>query len=101
MIFLKDGLRYWIENPNANLKTIIAKHLGSYDTRRIFVAAYVSMDAGSTEEDWILVCIYNTSCQYEAAIWIKNGRVIGNFPAKLLKKAEGKVLKNQVFFLEK
>lgn len=114
--FWKDGLRYWAENPNANLQTVIVKYLDPNDTGRISVAAYVSMDAGAIEEEEGIryymnsheagrhhephVHICDTSRQHEAVILIKDGKVIGDFPAKLLKKAKRKVLENQVFFLE-
>ena len=114
--FFKDGLRYWIENLDADFKTILSKYLDPHGIGEIFVAAYVSMDAGAIdEEDGVRyymnsreagrhhephVHICDTSRQYEAVILIKDGKVIGNFPSKLLKKAKRKVMQNQAFFLE-
>lgn len=116
--FLKDGMRYWVDNWDANFKRVLTKHLDPYDTGEISVAAYVSLDAGTIEEEdgiryymnshesgrhhepHIHIC--DTSRQYEAVILIKSGDVISKckFPPKLLKKAQRKVMDNQLFFLE-
>lgn len=114
--FMKDGLRYWIENLDANFKTVLTKHLDTHNIGEIFVEAYVSLDAGAIEEEDGIryymnsresgrhhephVHICDTSRQHDAVILIKDGKVIGKFPSKLLKIARRKVMENQAFFLE-
>lgn len=114
--FLKDGLRYWIEDRDANFKKVLTKYLDSDNAGMITVAVYVSLDAGAIEEEDGIryymnsreagkhhephVHICDTSRQYEAVILIKSGKTIGEFPPKLLKKAQRKVKDRQVFFLE-
>lgn len=114
--FLKDGLRYWIEDRDANFKKVLTKYLDSDNTGMITVAVYVSLDAGAIEEEDGIryymnsreagkhhephVHICDTSRQHEAVILIKSGKTIGEFPPKLLKKAQRKVRDRQVFFLE-
>ena len=114
--FLKEGLRYWIESLDADFKTVLNKYLDTYGKNEIYVAAYVSLDAGTIEEEDGIryymnsreagrhhephVHICDTSRQYEAVILIKDGKVIGDFPSKLLKKAKQKVKENRAFFLE-
>lgn len=115
--FLKDSLRYGYDNLDANFQTVLTKYLDPDHTGEISVAAYVSLDAGTIdEEDGIRyymnsresgrhhephVHICDTSRQYEAVILIKNGKVIGKFPSKLLKIAKKRIMDNQQFFLEK
>ena len=114
--FLKDGLRYWIEDKDANFKKVLTKYLDSYNTGMITVAVYVSLNAGVIEEEDGIryymnsreagkhhephVHICDTSHQHEAVILIKSGKTIGKFPSKLLKKAQKNVVDRQVFFLE-
>lgn len=114
--FLKDGLRYWIENGDASFGAILAKYLDPNETGEINVAAYASLNAGTIEEEDGIryymnsreagrhhephVHICDTSRRYEAVILIKDGKVIGDFPSKLLKKAKQKVKENRAFFLE-
>ena len=114
--FLKDGLRYWIDNMNANFKSVLTKYLDPDDTGEISVAAYVSLDAGVIEEEDGIryymnsreagrhhephVHICDTSRQYEAVILIKKGEVIGKFPSKLKKRALKRIMEKQSFYLE-
>ena len=86
--FLKDGLRYWIENMDAGA-------IDEEDGVRYYMN---SREAGRHHEPHVHIC--DTSRQYEAVILIKDGKVIGDFPSKLLKKAKRKVMENQAFFLE-
>ena len=114
--FLKDGLRYWVDNLDANFQTVLTKYLDPDHAGEISVAAYVSLDAGTIdEEDGIRyymnsresgrhhephVHICDTSHEHEAVILIKDGRVIGEFPSKLKKKALKRIMENQSFYLE-
>lgn len=114
--FLKAGLRYWIDDFNASFQPLVEKYLDPKNTGEVFVAAYVSSDAGRIcEEDGIRYFMNSRergkhhephihllaldSCD-EAVIIIKTREVIGDFPRKLIKKARKKVEQNERFFLE-
>ncbi len=114
--FLRNEIRYWIDDLDASFKPLVEKHLDSQKTGEIHIAAYVSANAGSIcEEDGIRYFMNSRergkhhephihllaldSCK-EAVIIIKTREVIGDFPRKLIKKARKKVEKNERFFLE-
>lgn len=114
--FLYSGVRYWIDNIDANFQTVVDKHLDPGKTGSIYVAVYVSGNAGSIcEEDGIRYYMNSRergkhhephihlrsldSCE-EAVIIIKTREIIGDFPRKLIKKARKKVQKEERFFLE-
>ena len=46
--FLHNGLRYWIDNPSANFKTIVDKYLDVNSDGEISAALYISANAGRT-----------------------------------------------------
>lgn len=114
--FLYDGKRFWIDNLNANFEDVLKKYLDPNNTGILHVGAYISLDAGTIEEEDGIryymnsrergkhheahVHICDTGRKYEAVVIIKDGRVIGDIPSKLAKKARKKVLENQTFFLE-
>ncbi len=114
--FILGDIRYWIDNFEAKFKTVVNNHLDPQKSGSIYIAIYVSGDAGSVcEEDGIRYYMNSRersrhhephihlrsldSCQ-EAVIIIKTGEIIGDFPRKLIKKARKKVAKNKRFFLE-
>ena len=114
--FLRNNLRYWIDDCTANFQTLINKHIDPENSGKINIAAYVCGDAGSIcEEDGIRYYMNSRewgkhyephvhlralgSCD-EAVIIIKTRKIIGEFPKKLVKKARKKVEENEKFFLE-
>lgn len=113
--FLYDGYRYWIDNGNAKFHIAVSQHLDPKNTGVIHAGVYVCMDAGSIlEEDGIRYYmnspergkhhephVHLHSDEHEAVLIITTGRLIGDFPSKLTKKARKKVRNNAAFFLEK
>lgn len=114
--FMCGEIRYWIDNINANFQKNIDKHLDPQRTGRIYSALYVSGNAGCICEDEGIRYYMNSrergkhnephihlrslgSCE-EAVIIIKTGKIIGEFPRKLIKKARNKVKAEEKFFLE-
>lgn len=114
--FLREELRYWIDNLDARFQPLVEKYLDTQNTGEVHVSAYVSGDAGRIcEEDGIRYFMNSRergkhhephihllaldSCE-EAVIIIKTREIIGDFPRKLIKKARKKVEKNERFFLE-
>ena len=114
--FFAGNIRYWIDNFDTSFKTVLDKHLDPEKRGSIRVAVYVSADAGSIfEEDGIRYYMNSRergrhhephihlhsldSCE-EAVIFIKTGKIIGNFPRKLIKKTRKRVAENKRFFLE-
>jgi hypothetical protein len=115
--FLSNGLRYWIDNPAANFKTIIDKYLDTNGSGEISVGIYVSADAGRIDEKNGIryymkskekgrhhephVHVFAISSCKDASVIIRTGEVIGDFPKKLARIASERVLSEQKFFLEK
>ena len=113
--FLYNGYRYWIDNEEANFQTVVSKYLDPKSTGIIYIGVYVSLDAGSIlEEDGIRYYmnsrergkhhephVHLCSDEHSAVLIITTGRLIGEFPAKLTKKARKKVRSNAAFFLDK
>ena len=114
--FLRDELRYWIDDLDARFQPLVEKYLDPQNIGEVYVAAYVSGNAGRIcEEDGIRYFMNSRergkhhephihllaldSCE-EAVIIIKTREIIGDFPRKLIKKARKKVEKNERFFLE-
>ena len=113
--FMNDGYRYWIDNENAKFAVLVAKYLDPDSTGVIQAGVYVCMDAGSIlEEDGIRYYmnsrergkhhephVHIRTDEHEAVLIITTGRLIGDFPSKLTKKARKRVRNNAKFFLEK
>lgn len=115
--FLSGNVRYWIDDGTALFAFAVKNHLDPLGTGLIRVGLYVSMDAGAIcEEDGIRyymnsrergrhheahVHLMDINHGHSAVMIIKDGRLVGDFPSKLTKKARKKILDNQVFFLEK
>lgn len=113
--FMYEGYRYWIDDGSAKFHVVVSKHLDPESTGVIHAGVYVCMDAGSIlEEDGIRYYmnsrergkhhephVHLRSDEHDAVLIITTGRLIGDFPQKLTKKARKKVRKNAAFFLDK
>lgn len=113
--FMYDGYRYWIDNESAKFHIAVSKHLDPESTGVIHAGVYVCLDAGSIlEEDGIRYYmnsrergkhhephVHLCSDEHSAVLIITTGRLIGDFPSKLTKKARKKVRNNAAFFLDK
>lgn len=114
--FLYKGIRYWVDDIQANFQTIVNRYLDPQETGLVHVAIYVSADAGRICEENGIRYYMNSrergkhnephihlraldSCE-EAVIIIRTGEIIGDFPKKLIKKARKKVRENERFFFE-
>ena len=115
--FLHGTERYQIADTALNLRNLIEKYLDSHKTGNIRVQILNCADAGGIcYEDGIRyymhsheagkhnephVHVEDTGHNYEASIALSDGRILaGEFPRKLLKKAQKKIYEDNAYFFE-